>query len=481
MSIQRILVVDDDDLSRDFLTEAVRELGYRPIATEDPRRALELAGTEHPDLVLSDLRMPEMDGIELTRNLRADHPDLPIVMVTAHGTIESAVQAMKEGASDFLLKPCDAETLELVLERVSRTQRLERENEYLRQEMRERASSEMVAESAEILEVLRSASRIARSKGTVLLTGESGTGKEQIAQYIHQNSKRSEHPFVRVNCAALSEQLLESELFGHEKGAFTGAHKTHYGRFELAHGGTLLLDEIGEISAGMQAKLLRVLQEEEFERVGGQKTLNVDVRVIASTNRELATEVAEGRFREDLYYRLHVLPLHVPPLRERREDMLGDGRLRHVHRQLEPDARAPTVFAIAREDLPLDAEVRVAPLDQLFGVGERKADRPDAGVRISLSRRPRSRLLLPRHLDIPSAPGSLLGAPPPRVPRPASSLAVLVAYSAFSPPAAVHWGENVPTAPASRSGAARASCSEVDAHHLAAVELLHRHALLVEL
>ena len=325
MAIHRILVVDDDSLSRQFLTEAVRTLGYQPLSAVDGREALELLRTSPggmPDLVLSDMRMPGMSGIELVDAIHTEWPDLPVVMITAHGTIDSAVDAMRKGAVDFLLKPCSPDALELLIERLSRAARLEAENEYLRKEVVGAADQPFIAESSVTIDLLRSTARIARSKGTVLVTGESGTGKERIAQYIHGNSPRANGPFIRVNCAALSEQLLESELFGHERGSFTGAHKTRIGRFELADGGTILLDELGEISMGMQTKLLRVLQEEEFERVGGQNTIKVDTRVIAATNKDLAHEVAEGRFREDLYYRLHVLPLHVAPLRERTEDIV---------------------------------------------------------------------------------------------------------------------------------------------------------------
>jgi DNA-binding NtrC family response regulator len=322
MSIQRILVVDDDALSREFLVEAVAALGYQPIEAKSGTEALERAQSTQPDLVLTDLRMPGVDGIELVRNLKDQYPDLPAVMVTAQATIEAAVQAMRSGAADFLLKPCTPEAIEVVIDRIERTTRLVRENQYLRAEIVGDAPLSMVARSPSMLEMLRTASRIARSKGTVLITGESGTGKERIAHYIHQSSPRANGPFIRVNCAALSEQLLESELFGHERGAFTGAHKMREGRFELADGGTLLLDEIGEITPSLQAKLLRVLEEEEFERVGGTLTLEVDVRVIATTNRDLGAEMRAGRFREDLYYRLHVLPLHLAPLRERAEDVV---------------------------------------------------------------------------------------------------------------------------------------------------------------
>jgi DNA-binding NtrC family response regulator len=323
MSIERILVVDDDDLSRQFLVAAVETLGYQPIAARHAEEALEFLAKESLDLVLTDLRMPGIDGIELVRNIKGSYPNLPAVLVTAQGTIEAAVEAMRLGAEDFLLKPLTHEAIEAVIDRIERTTKLMRENEYLRSEVVCASAPEMVARSPKMLDLLRTASKVARSKGTVLITGESGTGKERIAQHIHQNSPRANGPFIRVNCAALSEQLLESELFGHERGSFTGAHKMREGRFELADGGTLLLDEIGEISPALQAKLLRVLEEEEFERVGGTRTLRVDVRVIATTNRDLAAEMKLGTFREDLYYRLHVLPLAIAPLREREDDIVA--------------------------------------------------------------------------------------------------------------------------------------------------------------
>ena len=321
MSIQKILVVDDDNLSRQFLVEAVKSLGFQVAIARDGNEGFEQARNTNPDIVLTDLRMPGSDGLQLVERLKNEMPGLPVVVITAHGTVETAVQAMRRGAVDFLMKPCTADTLQLVLRRIERTSKLERENEYLRQEVLG-AGSRTIAESPAMQETVRAAQRIAKSKGTVLVTGESGTGKERIAQMIHQESNRAGAPFVRVNCAALSENLLESELFGHEKGAFTGAIKSREGRFELADGGTLLLDEIGEISPALQAKLLRVLEEEEFERVGGTATIKVDVRVIATTNRDLAAEVKAGRFREDLYNRHHVLPIHVSPLRERSKDVL---------------------------------------------------------------------------------------------------------------------------------------------------------------
>jgi DNA-binding NtrC family response regulator len=322
MPIQHILVVDDDPLSREFLSEATKRLGLKVTVATSGDDGLARARATPPDLVLTDLRMPGTDGLALIEKLGKEMPGLPSVMITAHASVESAVKAMQLGAVDFITKPCTVETLDLVIKRIARTQRLERENEYLRSEVIGKHTS-LVAESPAMLETVRSAKRIARSKGTVLITGESGTGKERVAHLIHQESTRKAGPFIRVNCAALSETLLESELFGHERGAFTGAHKTREGRFELADGGTLLLDEIGEISPALQAKLLRVLEEEEFERVGGSTTIKVDVRVVATTNRDLSAEVKAGRFREDLYYRLHVLPIHVAPLRERHQDVLA--------------------------------------------------------------------------------------------------------------------------------------------------------------
>ena len=322
MSIQRVLIVDDDSLSREFLTEAIRSLGFRGESVSSGEQALERVRRNDVDLVVTDLRMPGMSGVDLVRELGRVSPGLPSVVVTAHGTVETAVEAMRLGASDFLMKPCTPETIDLVVKRIAHTKRLESENEYLRSELRPQTGEKVIAVSVAMQNVLKTAERVANSKGTALITGESGTGKERVAHHIHNSSPRRNGAFIRVNCAALSEQLLESELFGHEKGAFTGAHKRHLGRFELADGGTLLLDEIGEISPALQTKLLRVLEDEACERVGGSSTLKVDVRIVATTNRDLPAEVQAGKFREDLYYRLHVLPIVMPPLRERPEDVL---------------------------------------------------------------------------------------------------------------------------------------------------------------
>jgi DNA-binding NtrC family response regulator len=334
MKLESALVVDDDSLSRQFLAEALREQGLKVEDLASPLRALQRLSERSFDLLITDLRMPELDGLALIQRAAAVAPDLPSVLVTAHGSLQSAVEALRLGAVDFLQKPVAPEALELLLQRIAHTRRLEAENAYLRQE-READAPQLVARSPRLLATLEAAARVAQSRGTVLITGESGTGKERLAHFIHEQSPRASGPFIRVNCAALSEQLLESELFGHERGAFTGAVKRREGRFELADRGTLLLDEIGEISPALQVKLLRVLEEGEFERVGGTDTLSVDVRILAATNRDLPQEVAAGRFREDLYYRLHVLPLHVSPLRERPEDILplAEHFARHYARQ----------------------------------------------------------------------------------------------------------------------------------------------------
>jgi DNA-binding NtrC family response regulator len=321
MSIQRILVVDDDTLSRQFLVEAIAALGYQPIEAKSGTEALERAQSSNPDLVMTDMRTPGLDGVELLRNLKTQYPELPAVMVTGEGTFENAVKALRNGAEDFLLKPCTPEAIELVIDRIERISRLVRENEYLRSEVVGSTPSSMVAKSPTMLEMMRTATRIARSKGAVLITGESGVGKKHVAHFIHQNSPRNSGPFIRVNCAALSDAELEIELFGSERGSFAGSHKHKQGRFELADGGTLLLEEFGEITPSMQSRLMRVLEEEEYERVGGTHTLKTDVRVIVTTSRDLAADMRAGKLSENLYYRLHILPIHVPPLRERTEDI----------------------------------------------------------------------------------------------------------------------------------------------------------------
>ncbi len=316
-----ILVVDDEPNARTALAEILKEEGYSVETAADGFKALSRFEDFGPDLVLTDLKMPGMDGVELLKKLRVQVPDLPVVLMTAFGAVETAVSAMREGADDYLTKPLNTDELVLVIERCLERLRLRRETQELRTQLAERYRFDtIVGSSPEMQEVFKSVAQVAPSRATVLLTGESGTGKELVAAAIHHRSPRQEGPFVKLHCAALAETLLESELFGHERGAYTGADRRREGRFEQADGGTLFLDEIGEITPSTQVKLLRVLQEREFERVGGNQTLAVDVRVIAATNRDLRQLVTEGKFREDLYYRLNVINIQMPPLRRRPSD-----------------------------------------------------------------------------------------------------------------------------------------------------------------
>ncbi len=317
-----ILVVDDEKNTREGLRWALENSSVSVLTAANGLEALEVLQQQPVDLVITDLRMPELDGMELLRRIRKDFPDLPVVILTGHGTIENAVDAMKEGATDYLVKPVNLDELSLVVERIRSQQSLVRENIQLRERVQQMFGFEnIVGRSAAMMEVFEKVRMVAPTRASVLIYGESGTGKELIANAIHQNSPRRNKPFVKVNCGALPLTLLESELFGHERGAFTGAVATRRGRFELADGGTLLLDEISETAPEFQVKLLRVLQEGEFERVGGTQTIKVDVRIIAATNKRLDVLVKEGKFREDLYYRLKVVEIDLPPLRERPEDI----------------------------------------------------------------------------------------------------------------------------------------------------------------
>jgi two-component system NtrC family response regulator/two-component system response regulator HydG len=319
---QRILVVDDEQNARDALKTIFTEEGYDVAEAADGEAGLAALSTFKPDAVLCDIRMPKMDGLQLLENSKAEGHSAVFVMVTAFGSIETAVQAMKMGAEDYVTKPVDVSAVLARLEKVLEKRALRQENELLRERLREKYKfSNIVGESAELQGVFDVVARAAPTRATILVLGESGTGKELIAQAIHEASPRRDKPFVKVNCAALTETLLESELFGHEKGSFTGAIGRREGRFELANGGTLFLDELGDISPALQVKLLRVLQQQEFERVGGTQTVKVDVRVVAATNRDLEAEVKAGRFREDLYYRLNVVSVVLPPLRKRKTDV----------------------------------------------------------------------------------------------------------------------------------------------------------------
>ncbi|MGZ5969530.1 MAG: sigma-54-dependent transcriptional regulator, partial [Polyangiales bacterium] len=287
--------------------------------------ALEIAADHPVDVVVTDLKMPGMDGVELMKRLHEAHPDLPSIVVTAFGDVSSAVGAMRAGAADYLTKPVDFEALTLSIERALQNQALRAEAEGLRRQLREREGTGlggMIGTSTAMQKIYRVAQQVASARATVLITGESGTGKGELARAIHAKSPRAKMPFVSVHCSALAESLLESELFGHEKGSFTGADKRRAGRFEQANGGTLFLDEVGEISLSTQVKLLRVLQERTFERVCGNESITVDVRLVAATNRDLAADVQEGRFREDLYYRLNVIHIEMPPVRVREGDVL---------------------------------------------------------------------------------------------------------------------------------------------------------------
>ena len=319
-AVGNILIVDDDPDVQEVLKDRLESLGYRAVPALTGRQGLELLDKESPQMVFLDIELPDMNGLEALKAIRKRQNDVAVVIVTAYGTIERAVQAMKDGAYDFIQKPLKPGYVALIVERAMERERLKREVEILSGEAGERYHL-VVAKSSNMNLAVDSAKMAATTKSTVLLLGESGTGKELFARAIHKWSERKSEPFIAVNCVGLSKELFESELFGHEKGAFTGAHQLKKGKMELAHGGTVFLDEIGDISPEIQTKLLRFLQEKEFERVGSTKPIQVDVRIIAATNRKLVELVKEGRFRDDLYYRLNVVPIALPALRERKEDI----------------------------------------------------------------------------------------------------------------------------------------------------------------
>jgi two-component system NtrC family response regulator len=318
-----ILVVEDGKSQREMLRDFLKSEGHAVMEAADGETALQLVQNHLFDLLLLDYRMPGMDGMEVLKAVKAINPEIDVVIITAHGTIETAVEAMKAGALDYIMKPLEFDELLIQVDRVAERRNLIRENELLRKELRDKGitTDQIIYRSSQMQELINMAGRVANSRATVLLQGESGTGKELLARLVHQLSPRSTKPIITVNCNALSEHLLESELFGHEKGSFTGAGARRIGRFEEADGGTLFLDEIGEITAPVQVKLLRFLQEREFQRVGGNQTIHSDVRIISATNRDLEARVREGYFREDLFYRLNVVVMNLPPLRERKDDI----------------------------------------------------------------------------------------------------------------------------------------------------------------
>ncbi|MEW6334228.1 MAG: sigma-54 dependent transcriptional regulator [Thermodesulfobacteriota bacterium] len=319
----KVLVIDDEPMMRVTVRDAMTAEGYEVATAETGARGMDILREKRVDILITDLRLPDSDGIRILKEVKLLNQETQVILMTAYGSIDSAVMAMKEGASDYLTKPFSMDELLLIVKRLIRMKQLEEENISLRKRVEERYGFEgLIGKSPSMLRIYELIETVAQTDATVLIHGESGTGKELAANAIHLQSTRKDAPFIKVNCAALPETLLETELFGHEKGAFTGALRQRRGRFELANRGTLFLDEIGDLPLSVQVKLLRVLQEREFERVGGNETISVDVRLICATLKNLKTGIQEGNFREDLFYRLNVVPLALPPLRERREDIL---------------------------------------------------------------------------------------------------------------------------------------------------------------
>ncbi len=349
MSKRSILVVDDDALVNEFFSAVLTKLGHEVQTASSGEAALPLIQNIEFDVIMSDVKMPGMSGIELLDKIKVEAPEAVVMMITAHGTVKDAVDAMKKGAFDYILKPVLPDELEISLNKALGHRQLIIENRILRSEIRSRYNfGNIVGADKQLLALLEDLASAAKSRSTILIRGESGTGKELIARAIHYNSPRKQGPFVKLNCAALPEGLIESELFGHEKGAFTHAVKQNSGRFELADGGTLFLDEVSEIPTSIQAKLLRVIQEREFERVGSGQTIKVDVRLVATTNRNLEEEIAAGRFRQDLFYRLNVIPLTLPPLRKRPNDipMLADHFIRKFNEENQRQVKGVTEKAM---------------------------------------------------------------------------------------------------------------------------------------
>jgi len=323
MKNYNILIIDDEKSQRDILYGYLNKKGYKVFTAESGSQGIKIINENLVDIVFSDFKMPEMTGLEILAKVSQINPEISFVIITAYGTVENAVNAMHLGAYDYISKPVNLDELDLLIARIIEHKNLKSENESLKKQLYEKYKlSSFISQSSKMEEVLSVAVRVADSKATILITGENGTGKEVLAKSIHFISPRKNNPFIAVNIPALPETLLESELFGHEKGAFTGADKMKKGRFELADKGTIFLDEIGDIPLSIQVKLLRVLQEHQFERVGGTESINIDVRIIAATNHNLENKIKDGSFREDLYYRLNIVGIHIPPLRERKEDIL---------------------------------------------------------------------------------------------------------------------------------------------------------------
>jgi DNA-binding NtrC family response regulator len=318
----RVLIVDDDPVILEVIGDILKKNGYEVVAAPNGAAGIRELERKYFDLVLTDLVMPDVDGIEVLNHVVSTTPKAICIILTGHGTIKSSVEAIKKGAFDYITKPITGDELLVVIEKALKFRNLEEENIRLKKELQQTYGYDnLVGTSNAIKNIYDLIEKVADTDGTVLISGASGTGKELIARAIHYNSSRCDRPLVVINCGAIPEELLESELFGHEKGAFTGAYKSRIGRFEMANGGTIFLDEIGEMSPALQVKLLRVLQEKKFERVGGTKTIHVDVRIIAATNKNLTTAINKGKFREDLYYRLNVIPMKVPPLKQRKSDI----------------------------------------------------------------------------------------------------------------------------------------------------------------
>jgi len=325
MSIEKVLVVDDEELIRNFLKETLKRQHLDVTVAKDGTEALKALKNSSFDLIITDMKLPDMTGIDILKKAKELYPSTIVIVITAFGTIENAVEAIKLGAFTYLIKPFCADTIDAAIEKIKEHILLVSENQYLRHQVAtggRHNKSEIICESPAMKKILQQVEQVAKSNASVFISGESGTGKEVIAQAIHEHSPRSNRPYIKVNCAAIPETLMESEFFGHEKGAFTGASAKRLGRFELGNTGTLFLDEITEIPISLQAKLLRAIQEQEFERVGGTKPVKVDVRLISTTNRNIKEAIQNKVIREDLYYRLNVVPIHIPSLRERPEDII---------------------------------------------------------------------------------------------------------------------------------------------------------------